>query len=80
MNEVNRDLTTDVRLKRIAEKLRELRKSKGYRSAEIFAYDNNLSRVSYWRIESGFNITLKTLLKLLDIHKISLSDFFKDME
>lgn len=75
-----RDLSAEARLKKIAEKLKELRKNKGYKSAEIFAYDNNLSRVSYWRIENGFNITMKTLIKLLDIHRISLSEFFSDIE
>ncbi|MCD8101165.1 MAG: helix-turn-helix domain-containing protein [Alistipes sp.] len=78
--EEERDLSAEARLKKIAEKLKELRKDKGYKSAEIFAYDNNLSRVSYWRIENGFNITMKTLIKLLDIHRISLSEFFSDIE
>ncbi|MCC8019654.1 MAG: helix-turn-helix domain-containing protein [Rikenellaceae bacterium] len=78
--EEERDLSAEARLKKIAEKLKELRKNKGYKSAEIFAYDNNLSRVSYWRIENGFNITMKTLIKLLDIHRISLSEFFSDIE
>ncbi|MCD7970776.1 MAG: helix-turn-helix domain-containing protein [Alistipes sp.] len=78
--EEERDLSAEARLKKIADKLKELRKSKGYKSAEIFAYDNNLSRVSYWRIENGFNITMKTLIRLLDIHRISLSEFFRDIE
>lgn len=64
---------------KIATKLKELRKSKGYRSYETFAFDNNLNRVQYWRIESGQNITMKTLITVLRIHNISLSDFFKDL-
>jgi len=65
---------------KIANKIRALRIKKGYSSHESFAWDNNLNRVQYWRIENGSNITLKTLLKVLDIHKISLSEFFKDFD
>jgi len=70
----------DQRIIRIANKIKELRIEKGYSSHETFAWDNNLNRVQYWRIEKGSNITLKTLILILDIHKISLSSFFKDLE
>ena len=61
-------------------KVKELRIKSGYTSHESFAWDNNINRVQYWRIEKGSNITLKTLLAVLDIHKISLADFFKDID
>ena len=67
-------------LLKIANKIKELRIQKGYSSHETFAWDNNLNRVQYWRIEKGSNITLKTLLAILDIHKISLSSFFSDFD
>lgn len=69
----------DERILRIAKKIRQLRIDANYTSAESFAYDNNINRVQYWRVENGTNLTLKTLLKLLDIHKISLSDFFGEI-
>ena len=67
----------EKRLFAIGKKIRQLRIEMGYSSAEIFAYEHNLNRVSYWRIEKGCNITMISLLKILDIHKISLSAFFK---
>ncbi len=70
----------DSRTLKIANKIKELRIQKGYTSHENFAWDNNLNRVQYWRIEKGSNITIKTLLSILDIHKIKLSDFFKDID
>jgi DNA-binding XRE family transcriptional regulator len=70
----------DIRILKIANKIKELRIEKGYSSHEAFAWDNDLNRVQYWRIEKGTNITMKTLLLILDIHKISLRDFFKDIE
>ncbi len=70
----------DNRIIVISQKIKELRTKKGYSSAENFAYDNELNRVQYWRVESGANITLKTLLKILDIHQITLSDFFNSLD
>ena len=70
----------DLRIQKIADKLKKLRVEKGYSSHENFAWDNNLNRVQYWRIEKGTNITIKTLLSILDIHKISLKDFFCDFD
>jgi len=75
----NSEKNIELKINQISKKLKEIRLSKGYTSYETFAFDNNLNRVQYWRIESGSNITLKTLIKVLDIHKISLEEFFKDL-
>lgn len=64
---------------KISEKIKQLRKDSGYTSYETFAYDNEINRVQYWRVENGQNITLKTLLKILYIHKISVAEFFKSI-
>lgn len=75
----NREEETLLRLEKIAKKIKQLRKEKGFTSFESFAYEYEINRVQYWRIESGKNMTLKTLIKVLDIHKITLEDFFKDL-
>ena len=66
----------DERLIAIGKQIKQLRINMGYSSAEIFAYEKNINRISYWRMEKGHNITMKSLLKVLDIHQISLSNFF----
>jgi len=64
-------------LKRIGFKLTELRKQKGYTSHENFAFDHDIPRVQYWRIEKGYtNVTMKSLVKLLAIHKLTAEEFF----
>jgi transcriptional regulator with XRE-family HTH domain len=64
-------------LERIGSKLTDLRKQKGYTSHEDFAYDFDIPRVQYWRIEKGkTNVTVKSLCRILSIHNISLEDFF----
>lgn len=61
----------------IGNKLTELRKEKGYTSHESFAFDNDLPRVQYWRLEKGkSNFTIKTLTKVLSVHGMSLDEFF----
>jgi len=62
---------------RIGLKLMELRKKKGYTSHEDFAFDHDIPRVQYWRIEKGkTNLTLKSLIRLLSIHKMTVEEFF----
>ncbi len=68
-------------LERIGARLTELRKEKGYTSHEDFAYDFDIPRVQYWRMEKGkTNLTLKSLCRLLAIHKITLEDFFCSLQ
>ncbi|MBI3509274.1 MAG: helix-turn-helix transcriptional regulator [Bacteroidetes bacterium] len=62
----------------IGNKLTQLRKKKGYKSYESFAVENNLSRMQYWRIEKGkTNITIKSLARILEIHGITMEEFFR---
>lgn len=70
----------DARILALAERLKQLRKDKGYSSYEGFAVDYDLDRKQYWRIENGSNITITTLIKVLDIHKKDLSTFFREVE
>lgn len=70
----------DPRIKAIAEKLKQLRKEKGYKSYETFAWDNDINRVQYHRMEKGENFTMKSLLKILDVHKLTLGEFFEDIK
>lgn len=70
----------EKRLQKVGIKLKALRIKAKYKSAETFAFDNELNRVQYWRMEKGANFTLQSLIKVLDIHKLTLEEFFKDIE
>ena len=66
-----------VKLHQIGLGLSELRKKKGYDTIRDFAKAYKLPEIQYWRIENGkTNLTLKSLTKLLTIHKLTLEDFF----
>ncbi|MEM7486744.1 MAG: helix-turn-helix transcriptional regulator [Bacteroidota bacterium] len=69
----------DPRIMAIAKKLETLRIEKGYSSYENFAIEFGISRMQYWRMEKGTNFTFASLLKILDAHKITLNEFFKDL-
>ena len=67
-------------LKAIANRLKELRKLKGYSNYEHIAFDLEMSRSAYWRLETGVNFELKTLIKICRLLDVSLEDFFKDIK
>lgn len=68
----------ELNIKKVAERIKQLRFDSGCTSYETFAFDNEINRVQYWRIEKGYNITLKTFFKILKIHNITPEEFFKD--
>jgi DNA-binding XRE family transcriptional regulator len=74
---VKKDNLLENTLESAGKKLAELRICKGYKSHETFALDHDLPRVQYWRMEKGrANFTLKTLTKVLAIHKLTIEEFF----
>lgn len=70
----------DSRIVLVANKLERMRVEKGYTSYENFAIDHGISRMQYWRMEKGTNFTFESILKILDAHKMTLNDFFSDIE
>jgi transcriptional regulator with XRE-family HTH domain len=66
-------------LEQMGAKFKVLRQKKGYKSYETFAFDNEINRMQYWRLEKGMaNFSMATLLRILQVHKLSLGEFFKD--
>lgn len=66
------------RLEKIGMMLREMRFSEGLNQDEFI--DQGLSRRQIQRGESGRNISLVTLYKLLDVYGYHLDEFFEGME
>jgi transcriptional regulator with XRE-family HTH domain len=72
-------LTSEKELKKIGLRLKNLRKASGYSSPDKFSYENNLNRSQYGKYEAGSNnITIGTLVNILNCFGISLSDFFNN--
>ena len=64
----------------ISKRLRELRKKKGFNNYEHIAFELGMSRSAYWRLETGVNFELKTLIKICKLLDITIEHFFKGIE
>lgn len=69
-----------VRIQAIGDRIRYLRIEAGFTSYETFANTYDLARKSYWQCETGSNYKIKTLLRIIDIHGITLEEFFKGLK
>jgi transcriptional regulator with XRE-family HTH domain len=58
--------------------LKKLRKERGYSNYHKLAYDMDMIHSQYGAYENGKNLTILTLLKILDFHKISFRDFINE--
>lgn len=67
-------------LKEVGNRLKELRKEKGFKNYEHIAYELGMSRSQYWKYEQGGNIELATLLRVLNLLGVTLGEFFKDFD
>ena len=63
----------------IGKELKKLRVNAGYKSYEVFAWDNKISHIQYWKMEKGTNCTLKSLKRVLDIHDVRMDTFFNSL-
>lgn len=74
MDEENKFVETG--LDNLGQRLRELRKRKGYSNYEKFAYDHDIARAQYGRYENGSDLRFGTLLKIIESHGLSIAEFF----
>ncbi|MGB3464111.1 MAG: helix-turn-helix transcriptional regulator [Cyclobacteriaceae bacterium] len=62
----------------VGNRIKALRKEKGYSSYEKFAHAHDISRMQYWRYEKGEDMRLSSLKKVVDALGITLEEFFKE--
>lgn len=70
----------EIALKKLGERIRELRKKKGYSNYEHFAYENGISRTQYGKYEKGENMKFLTFLKILKGLNVTIEDFFTGLD
>lgn len=63
-------------MKELASSLKRLRIESGYSNYDILAYDMGMSRSQYGAYENGQNLTLATLMKILNHFNMTIFDFF----
>ena len=65
----------ETQLENIGQALKQLRIDSGYTNYENMAHDIKMARSQYGPYENGKNMNLYTLLKILNFHKITLTEF-----
>lgn len=68
------------RLKRIGAHIKQLRVNAGYSNYVNFANDHEMEPKQYWRLEAGQNFSMNTLLRILDIHNLTMKEFFSELD
>jgi len=63
---------------KLANRIKQLRKEKGYTSQETFAYDNDYTLSYYSRLERGEDIRFSSLVRLCKALDIDLKTFFSE--
>jgi transcriptional regulator with XRE-family HTH domain len=63
-------------LKKIAARLKYLRKKKGYSNMDIFAYEHGFGRAQYGRYENGQDLRYTTIVRLANCFEMSIKEFF----
>ena len=63
-------------IENLGKRIRELRKEKGFKNYEQFAFTHEINRSQYGRYEQGADLRFTSLLKVLKALDISLAEFF----
>ena len=71
----------NITVEKIAAHIKELRIKGGYTSYRKFADEHDFEPKQYWNIEEGkSNFGIKALIKIVEIHGITMEEFFKGMQ
>ncbi len=71
---------TDMTIKKLAARIKELRQQKGFSNYEQFANRHDINRTQYGRYEKGSDIRFSSLVRVVEGLGISLSEFFEGFE
>jgi transcriptional regulator with XRE-family HTH domain len=71
-------LDAQDQLKKLGNRLRQLRLKKGFTNMDIFAYEHGFSRAQYGRYETGKDLQFTTLIRLINCFEMDLDDFFSE--
>jgi len=77
-NEPQNSLNSDTELTKMAERLKSLRKKKGYSNMDIFAYEHGFGRAQYGRYENGQDLRFTTIVRLANCFNMNLKEFFDE--
>ena len=62
----------------LANRIKTLRKAKGYSSYEKFAIEHDISRMQYWRYEKGEDMRFSSLYRVIQALDMTVEEFFSE--
>ena len=69
----------DIELQAIARRIKDLRIGARFSSHEKFANEYGFQLKQYWRLESGKDFKITTLIRIAKCHNLTLEEFFKGL-
>jgi hypothetical protein len=69
-------LDTEDQLKKLGNRIKQLRIKAGYTSYEYFAYEHDFSRAQFGRYENGQDLRFTSLVKIVNAFGLTLEEFF----
>lgn len=66
-----------VMIKKVGNRIRQLRIRAGYSSLDKFAHEFEISRTQYARYERGEDMRFSSLMKIVMAHGMTIEEFFK---
>lgn len=73
-----KSLNPEDELKKLGQRIKQLRIERGYTSYEYFAYDHNIPRAQFGRYEQGKDIRFTSLVRVIDAFGITIAEFFSE--
>lgn len=70
----------EKQLKKLGERIQELRKEKGYTNYESFAFEKGIPRAQFGRYENGQDLRFSSLSKVLKALDVTFEEFFEGFE
>lgn len=75
---VKAKLDSEAQLKKLGERIKNLRIAAGYTSYEYFAYDHDFSRAQFGRYEQGNNMRFSSLIRIVNAFGMTIPEFFSE--
>jgi len=71
-------MDADATLKKLGERIKQLRIERGYPSYEYFAYEHDISRAQFGRYENGQDLRFSSLVKVINAFGMTIEEFFSE--
>ncbi len=73
-----KQLDPDDALRKLGQRIKQLRIEKGYSNYEQFAFANDIARAQFGRYENGADLRFSSLIKVINAFGMTVEEFFSE--